>query len=421
MKKVAVIGAGISGRAAARFLAGRGVEVFVSEQGLIPAKTKEEFDALCVPYEEGGHTDRALDADLIVLSPGVPLNVPIVTKAKRRKIPIIGEIELAYRFCKSKRIIAVTGTNGKTTTVHFINALLAEYDRTVAGNIGTPFIEQIDKIDEDTIVILEVSSFQLETIDSFRPYISVFLNFSPDHLDWHGTIEKYFAAKCRIFENQTKDDFAVVNENLPLFSLHIKPHLFTFNSLIDEVKKTTRSLSRQNLENLAAALAACRRIDPSIDPSIDIEVISLPHRLEFVAEVGGVRFYNDSKATNVGATLAATHCFDEPLTLLLGGRDKGGDYTPLIKLLVERNKDFCLLIGEAKEKIAKELQRAGLKYRFIRDLREGVELALELGNTCLLSPACASFDMFSSYSERGDVFKKEVLRLARAASVNMAR
>jgi UDP-N-acetylmuramoylalanine--D-glutamate ligase len=134
-----------------------------------------------------------------------------------------------------------------------------------------------------------------------------------------------------------------------------------------------------------------------------------------------VRFYNDSKATNVGATLAATHCFDEPLTLLLGGRDKGGDYTPLIKLLVERNKDFCLLIGEAKEKIAKELQRAGLKYRFIRDLREGVELALELGNTCLLSPACASFDMFSSYSERGDVFKKEVLRLARAASVNMAR
>lgn len=421
-KRVTIIGAGLTGRATARFLVGQGARAFVSELNVLAQEIKAEFETLSVAYEESGHTDRALQkADLLVLSPGVPLDLPIILKAKRMGIPTLAEIELAYQFCKSEKIIAVTGTNGKTTTTRLIGDLLsaAGHKVIVAGNIGLPFIGRLEKIGEDTLVVLEVSSFQLEGISSFKPHISIFLNFAPDHLDRHENLERYFAAKCRIFENQTVKDFAVVNEMLPL-PQDMSPRVFAFNKELERESNSSKceslkDIGKHNLENLSAALTASRLIDRGINLSlIDVKkALAFPHRMEFVDEIDGVKFYDDSKATNVAATMAAINSFDEPLVLILGGKDKGVDYLPLGKLILERDIKEVLLMGEAREKIARELRRVGYqRFRFVKGLREGVELAHQLkGGVCLLSPACASFDMFANFAERGKLFKQEVSAL----------
>jgi len=412
-RRVAVLGAGRTGRAAARFLAEQKAHVFVSEQASLSSEIKKKFDSLGIAYEEGGHSERTLrDTDLIVLSPGVPINLPILLEAKAREISIIGELELAYHFCKSEKIIAVTGTNGKTTTTHLISQILLKngFDVVKAGNIGTPFIMQLEKINNDTIIVLEVSSFQLESINSFRPHISVFLNFSQNHLDRHGSIENYFKAKCNIFKNQTEEDLVVVRRGLKLPPIQAKLVLFDEADCPSNIKN---KLSLPHRENLAAALTVCRLIkrDISLD-AIEVEkVLALPHHLEFVAEINGVKFYDDSEATNAAATMAAISSFTESLVLILGGRDKGQSFDELARFIKLKNIQHVLIIGEAKRKLAHALQQAGYKrFSAIRDFREGVEFALSSGaRVCLLSPACASFDMFANLEARGEAFKKTVM------------
>jgi UDP-N-acetylmuramoylalanine--D-glutamate ligase len=411
VKRVAVLGAGRSGLAVIRLLRGHGARAFLSDHREIPLRTKGELEALNTTYEEGGHTLRVLDGELIVLSPSVPSDLPILSKARQRGIPIIGELELAYRLCRSKKIIAVTGTNGKSTTTRLIGELLhtAGYQVIVAGNIGNPLSGELERIDEKTIVILEVSSFQLETIERFHPWVSLFLNFAPDHLERHGTIEEYFSVKCRIFSNQTDEDFALVQERLLPSLPRLRPQVLTF--MADDLPPLADGLFPHQREDLAAALRAARLVDPQIDLSkIDLDkALALPHRLQLVAEAGGVRFYDDSKATNVAATLAALDSFpNTELTLILGGRAKGESFAPLAKTVRERGI-VVLLIGKAAEEIARELERVGHRGFLIEDLQEGVRLASQLKRkVCLLSPACASFDMFADYRERGRAFQQAV-------------
>lgn len=411
---VAVLGAGRSGLAAARLLHKQGARVLLSDHRSLSPQAREELAALGIAHEEGGHTGRILESELIVLSPGVPLEIPILAKARKRGIPIIGELELAYRFCSSKRIVAVTGTKGKSTTAKLIGALLQAhgYKTVVAGNIGNPLSNGLEQIDQETVVILEVSSFQLESIVDFHPWISLFLNFAPDHLERHGSLENYFRIKCRIFENQTEEDIAMVQERLLPSLPQLRPRVLTFKA--DDLPPQADGLFPHLREDLAAALSSARLIEPKIDLSkVDLKkALAMPHRLEFVAEIKGVKFYNDSKATNVLAAMAAIAAFpDSRMTLILGGRAKGESFSPLAEAVKERDIEV-LLIGEAAQAIARELERVGhRRFHFIRDFREAVCLALELGQEiCLLAPACASFDMFADYAARGEAFQEAVNR-----------
>lgn len=413
-RRVTVLGAGRTGLAAARFLAEQKAHLFVSDQAHLSPEIKAEFASLGIAYEEGGHSEQVLDADLIILSPGVPIGLPIVLEAKARRIPLIGELELAYQSCKSKNIIAITGTNGKTMTTHLISQILSKngFDVVTAGNIGMPFITQLEKIKKNTIVVLETSSFQLESISSFRPHISVFLNFSQNHLDRHGSLENYFNAKCNIFKNQTEQDFALVHRDIKRLP-SIQAKLVFFDAADCPLPRENR-LRVPHRENLAAALTVCRLLkqDISLDAADVEKVLMLPHHLEFVAEINGVKFYNDSEATNVAATMAAVNSFTEmeSLVLILGGRDKGQSFNELAHFIKMKDIQQVLLLGEAKEKLTCALAQAGYKrFSAIKDFREGVEWALQSGaQLCLLSPACASFDMFSDLEARGEAFKEAV-------------
>lgn len=417
-KKITILGAGRSGLAAAEALHARGARVFVSDHSSLSPPSRQELVRKSLSFEEGGHTERALDAQLIVLSPGVPISAPIVEKARARGIPLWGELELAYRLCPSSSLIAVTGTNGKSTTVHIIAELLVGEGRPVvlAGNIGTPLIARLHEITPETIVVLEVSSFQLESIERFRPAVAVLLNIAPNHLDRHGTVESYIRVKYRIFENQGERDVLVMPRHLEL-PAPPQSRVVYYDELLSEVSHL--AAPRHLKEDLAAALAACRVFEPNLPPPGDevLRRVQLPHRQEFIAEVKGVKFYDDSKATTPAATLAAVEAFSGPLVLILGGRNKNLDFAPLVQAL--RSKPICeiLLIGEAAPQIAKELQRAQIThFSFVRDFSEAVEHALRHpGATCLLSPACASFDQFQSYEERGEAFRQAVLRAQQAA------
>lgn len=417
-KNITILGAGRSGVAAATALHKLGAIVFVSDQSSLSPSARQELVRLNIPFEEGGHTERALAAQRIILSPGVSPNAPIVQRARAMKIPLWGELELAYRLCPSEKIIAVTGTNGKSTTTTLIAELLAHQGRSVisAGNIGTPLSARLHEITPETIVIVEVSSFQLESIEKFRPAVAVLLNIAPNHLDRHGTVESYRAAKFKIFENQTENDVLVLPRHLEL------PHtprsrLLYYSDLLPELSQLT---APQHLkEDAAAALAACRVFSPTMPPPHDeiLQRARLPHRQEFIAEINGVKFYDDSKATTVHATIAALEAFAGPLVLILGGRNKNLDFAPLAQAL--RSKPICeiLLMGEAAPQIAHALHRAQItRFSVVKDFSEAVERALRYpGATCVLSPACASFDQFKNYEERGAAFRQVVLRAQQAA------
>ena len=410
-QRVAVLGAGRTGLAAVRYLARHGTDVVLSDSQPIPDEVKNELDQWGIPWEERGHAEGVLSADWIVPSPGIPPNAPILQQARRRHVPVIGELELAYRRCPSDRIVAVTGTVGKTTTTHLIAQLLQHHGHSVvtAGNIGTPFIEALEQVDDSTIVVLEVSSFQLEYVERFRPHVGVLTRFSPHHLDRHGTPERYFQAKAQLFRSQTELDTAIVHHEAPtLPNLRSIRQRFCADDLHDD-----RWPFHQR-ENLAAALAAARWLDPTVSlATFDVtESTQLPHRLEPVAHVNGTRFVNDSKSTTPTATLTALRAFpNESVALVLGGRSQGEDLQALTDEIAQSRPDVVYLMGDARPRWMRRLRDAGCqRIRPIATFEQLVQSVQHMDlDVCLFSPGAASFDQFHSYIERGERFKAAVL------------
>jgi UDP-N-acetylmuramoylalanine--D-glutamate ligase len=449
-KQVLVVGLARTGVATALFCAARGARVTATEERPESqvAETAAKLRAAGVALELGGHKAQTfVQQDLIVPSPGVPLTMPALAAARAIGIPVWSEMELAWRFLRG-RLVCITGSNGKTTTTSLVGHILetARLPVQVAGNIGTPLISRVDVSSDAGFTVVEASSFQLESISAFRPDIAVLLNLTPDHLDRHGSFEQYGRAKARIFENQTESDAAVVNADDAAAPQYAPsgPRVFWFSRQKrvasgcflrgDEIVfrrdgSETILLRRQdiglrgdhNVENVLAAAAAATLA--GVEPPAIAEGVrsfaGVEHRIEFVATIAGVEYFNDSKATNVDATLKALDAFSGDLLVILGGKDKGCDYTILRKTLRQHTR-AVLLIGAAADKIEQQLggvvpiERAGTMAR-------AVELAAERarpGDTVLLAPACASFDQFESYEHRGRVFKQLVRGLAERNAVD---
>jgi UDP-N-acetylmuramoylalanine--D-glutamate ligase len=444
-KRVLVVGLARTGAATALFCAARRAKVTATD-----ARTENEIgDAIVrlraagVSLELGGHRENTfLEQDLIVPSPGVPADAPTLQAARAKGVTIWSEVELADRFLDG-RLIGITGSNGKTTTTSLIEHILrnAGFSTILAGNIGTPLIARVEETSDDTITVAELSSFQLELIETFRPDISVFLNLTADHLDRHHTLQAYGRAKARIFENQTEADSAILNADDPATTelAPAKPRVYLFSrkqrvaqgafvrekEIVfqhdgnEEVVLNLQDIplaGAHNVENVLAAVAATRLAgaDPAAIAKGVRSFTGVEHRLEFVAEIAGVRYYNDSKATNVDAALKALDAFPGRILIILGGKDKDSDYTLLQKPLREK-AILALLIGAAAEKIEKQItgsvaiERAGTIERAV----EIASHAARPGDVVLLAPACASFDQFQNYEHRGRVFKELVHQLER--------
>jgi UDP-N-acetylmuramoylalanine--D-glutamate ligase len=453
-KRVLVVGLARTGVATALFCAARGAIVTATDTRTENAIAEglAQIRAAGVSLELGGHRENTvLEQDLVIPSPGVPADAPLLQAARAKGITIWSEIELADRFLRG-RLIGITGSNGKTTTTSLVEHILrsAGVSTILAGNIGTPLIAHIEQSSEATITVVELSSFQLELIDTFRPDLSVFLNLTPDHLDRHHTLEAYGAAKARIFENQTEADSAILNADDPATKTYapVKPQVFWFSrkqrvaqgAFVKESEIVFRRDGKDetvlklqdiplagahNVENVLAAVVAARLagVEPAAIAKGVRSFSGVEHRLEFVAEIGGVRYYNDSKATNVDATLKALDAFPGRILVILGGKDKGSDYTALQQLL-RAKAILALLVGAAADKIEKQItgsvamERAGTIERAV----EIASRAARPGDVVLLAPACASFDQFENYEHRGGVFKDLVHQLERqAASTSSGR
>jgi UDP-N-acetylmuramoylalanine--D-glutamate ligase len=436
-KRVSILGAGKTGMAVAEKVLTSGGIPFISDAGMIGEDTLNTLNSKGIEFETGGHGDKAMDCDLMILSPGVDIGSEIVSKAKTMGKTVWPEIELAYRICSAK-IIGVTGSNGKTTTTVLIGEILknAGIPASVCGNIGYPFIKVADEIPAEGYAVVELSSFQLESIDEFTSYISVILNITPDHLDRHGSLESYAAAKMRIFENQKSDDYSVVNyddgylrdscDNLESktiwFStessdahIHAEPGGGLFVSKNKLMNTGDIKLPGvHNLYNVCAATAVAGSI--GIDKEIIIDTLKtfagVEHRMEFVRLIGGVSFINDSKGTNVDSVIWALRAVSTPVILIAGGRDKAGDFSRLEELVRKKVKK-AILIGEAASKIEKAWNGLAVCVS-APDMKAAVEMAYaeaDDGDTVLLSPGCASFDMYKNFEERGKDFKNAVMGL----------
>jgi UDP-N-acetylmuramoylalanine--D-glutamate ligase len=447
-KRVLVVGLARTGVVTSIFCAGYGATVTATDEKP-EAQLAEEaarLRAVGVTVELGGHRPEIfLEQDLIVISPGVPGKLPQLEAARARGIPVWSEMELAWRLLRGK-LIAITGSNGKTTTTSLVAHILktANIPTLVGGNIGVPLLALVESSMDTTVTVAEVSSFQLETIEAFRPEIGVLLNLTPDHLDRHGSFEEYARTKMRLFENQLERDAAVLNADDPEITRRMpsRGHIYWFSRqkrvaegafLRDdqiffrlegaEVALAQRNQiplrGEHNVENVLAACAAAylAGADPVAIAKGVKTFQGVEHRLEFVAEVGGVNFYNDSKATNVDATAKAIEAFPGPLIVILGGKDKGSPYAPLSQLLQQRAR-LAVLIGAAAEKIASELGEA-VAMEHAGTMERAVRIALERakpGDTVLLAPACSSFDQFENYEHRGRVFKELVARLEKKSA-----
>ena len=445
-KKVLVVGLGKSGLASALFLRRRGAQVTVSDRRSAEALTKEIPSLLeaGIAVETGGHgllTFRR--QDLIVVSPGVPFDTPELVQVRNFGLPVIGELELAARFLKG-RVLAITGSNGKTTTTTLCGEIFrASGAKTlVGGNIGLPVIDLVEESGAETWCVLEVSSFQLEATESFHPDIAVILNITPDHLDRHGTFTNYTAMKERIFANQVAADFLVLNGDDPVAqqaasrarsqvfwfsrSKIVRRGAFVLNGVAGfraseqsspEPLFPVSAISlkgEHNVENVLAAACAARlaNIPANVIARAVESFRAVEHRLEFVASIRGVDYYNDSKATNVDAAAKAIQAFTGNIHLILGGKDKDTDYTQLSALLKERVKAIYT-IGSAAEKIESHIGRIVPLAR-AGTLANAVNKAAETataGDVVLLAPACSSFDQFENYEHRGRAFKELVLAL----------
>src|SRR6202140_1066816 len=446
-KRVLVVGLGKSGVASALFLKAHGAQVTVSDTKS-GDELRNEIPVLLdhgITVETGGHGERTFRGQgLIVVSPGVPVDAPLLVQARAMGEAVIGEIELAAQFLPGP-IVAITGSNGKTTTTTLTGEILAAggLPTLVGGNIGTPAISLAERAKRETVIVLEVSSFQLETIHSFRPKVAVILNVTPDHLDRHRTFEAYVDAKARILENQQSADLAVLNAADPTcvaMAARTKAQVFWF-SRQKEVQQGAWVLEgdilfrdgaqqreimqvseiplkgAHNLENVLAAVCAGALMGcaPEKVRQAVRDFKAVEHRLEFVATIGGVDYYNDSKATNVDATIKALESFPANLHLILGGKDKGSDYTVLNHLLRQRVKRVYT-IGAAAAKIESQIKAADVVHaETLENAIRKANAVAQSGDVVLLAPACASFDQFKNYEHRGQEFKEIVRGLASEA------
>jgi UDP-N-acetylmuramoylalanine--D-glutamate ligase len=442
-KKVLVVGLGRTGVACARFLKERGAEVTISE--VKPENQVQEelkgIEGYRVKVETGGHRKESfLNSDLIVVSPGVPLNIPPLEKAKEKGREIMSEIELAYRFC-DRPIIAVTGTNGKSTTTSLLGEIFTTSGKRVfvGGNLGNPMIEMFFSPEEVEYIIAEISSFQLEAVSRFRPYISILLNLTPDHLDRYPSYREYIETKARIFMNQSESDHAIVNADDPectklLGRVKAQVNFFSTRKRLESgcyaeggylwylsgrereqfAVKDLSLTGIHNYENIMASIIASKICGLPTD-TIRLGLSrfkALEHRMELVRVINGVKFFNDSKGTNVGAVARSLESFPSHVILIAGGKDKSGDYR-ILREPAKGRLTALVLLGQAKEKMKEALGDMAQTY-VVKDLDEAVTTAFKIaspGDTVLFSPACSSFDMFRNFEERGEVFKNLVNRL----------
>jgi UDP-N-acetylmuramoylalanine--D-glutamate ligase len=436
-KNVLVVGLGVSGYAAARLLADKGAFVKVTESADSEdiRNSAAGLSLYSVESETGGHTEMFCSrADLVVTSPGVPPSAPPLSFARTRNIPVIGELELGFIFCPA-RVIAVTGTNGKSTTARLIGEILSfsGIHTVVCGNIGNPLCGEQGSLTDKSVVVAEVSSFQLETIRSFRPYVAVLLNVAEDHYDRHGGFEEYKAQKLRIFENQTEEDWAVLNSSFEgdPFIDGIKAKKVFYGGRLahsavaggnivarrEGTEKPVMSLSEiplkglHNVENTACSLLTASLMGVNMDAAVTAVkgFRSLGHRFELVCSSAGIDFIDDSKATNVDATRRALDSAAGKVVLIAGGRDKGGDYRAAIKEVRDKVKAM-VLIGESRG-IIKAAFDGEVPIYEAADMEEAVARSAGLadeGEAVMLSPMCSSFDMFSSYGHRGRAFSDAV-------------
>ena len=442
-KKVLVFGSGISGIGAAGLLEERGADVVLYDgndklnREELRAKLGAESKAEIVLGECPEELIRSLD--IVVISPGVPTDLPVVNRMRECGIPIIGEIELAYELGKGE-VLAITGTNGKTTTTALLGEIMkrASDSAFVVGNIGNPYTTVVDETREDSVIVAEKSSFQLETIVTFRPRVSAILNITPDHLNRHHTMEAYIEAKMNVAKNQTKDDVCVLNyedEVLREFGEKVSAEVLYFSSrrklekgiylengniiyknpeecLVCNVEEL-KLLGTHNYENVmaAVAMAASYGVDMDVIRETIRDFAGVEHRIEFVAEKNGVAYYNDSKGTNPDAAIKGIQAMRRPTMLIGGGYDKDSSYKEWIESFDGKVKKLVLL-GQTKEKIAKEARECGFQDIILVDTFEEAVMTCvkfaEPGDAVLLSPACASWGMFKNYEERGDKFKEIV-------------
>ncbi|OGS18752.1 MAG: UDP-N-acetylmuramoylalanine--D-glutamate ligase [Elusimicrobia bacterium RIFOXYA2_FULL_40_6] len=442
-KKASILGLGKTGIALANFLYSKNVDVFVSESS---GKDKVSNNLALlnekIKYETGGHTDKVLNYGLIIKSPGIPSDIPILLRAKQKRIRILGEIEIAAGLIKPKLLIAITGTNGKTTTTTMIGEIFkaAGFKTVVAGNIGSPLISFVDKINSETAVVLEVSSYQLEDTEKFQPDISCILNITPDHLEHHKNMENYIESKENIFRNQSIGNYCILNydnENCRAMAQKCNSNV-VFTSQNEKLKEgvffdnqaqkvfiklpflkpsnynfplNLKIPGKHNIENALFTISTgiLSGISPESLKNTLEEFAGVEHRLELVREINGVKYINDSKSTNVDSSLVALKSFSGNIILIMGGKHKGVPYTPLRSLVKTRVKQL-LLIGESSGIIEKDLSGTTDIFQ-AKTLKNALKNAAEnakTGDVVLFSPGCSSFDQFDNFEHRGSEFKKIV-------------
>jgi UDP-N-acetylmuramoylalanine--D-glutamate ligase len=457
-KNILIVGLGVSGVSAARFAKNKGGIVTVTDMAKEDALAADlpGIREMGIKTELGQHRIETFEkSDLIIVSPGVPHTILPIIRAREKGVPILGELEFACRYIREP-IVAVSGTNGKTTTTRLLGRMLEEsgFEVFVGGNIGNPLIDYAAREKRADIVVAEVSSFQLDTIDRFSPRVSVLLNISEDHLDRYLNFESYVTSKGRIFENQTENDTAVVNgsdPNIVSISRTIRARILPFyqqghvdgkhkeyalikrrsEQQMPGIELFTKEapegfldlskvnlIGRHNMENAAAAALATLAAGGSLESvqSVLNEFKGLPHRLEFVKIINGIHFYDDSKGTNIDAVAKALEVFDAPVILIMGGRDKGGDYKHL-RELVSRHAKKLIVMGEAGKAIRSALEDACREGAYtasgMEDAVHSAYLSATPGDIVLLSPGCSSFDMYENYAQRGDAFCMAVENLTR--------
>ncbi|MBU1874660.1 UDP-N-acetylmuramoyl-L-alanine--D-glutamate ligase [bacterium] len=444
-KIISVLGAGRSGIAIAQLLAQNGADVLLSDSRQITftAPQKQKLHSLNIKTEFGEHSKSILQSDLVVISPGIPATAPIVQQIEAAEIPIVSEIEAAYWFMPDAGLIAVTGSNGKTTTTTLIYEIFkdSQYDAYCGGNIGIPFSSLIPQAVKDAekpkVFILEMSSFQLERIIHFHPDVAIILNVTDDHMDrYDHDLNLYLKAKLNISKNQTAKDLfiyfsddSLLSSNVPLlpqkrpFGLNDNPGMQVKTDMVSIMTKdgqeylnlkNIKLLGEHNLLNILATLNVTQHFNISKDRVIEVlkDFSGIEHRLEYIRTINGIDYFNDSKATNVESVKYALKSFSRPVIIILGGRDKDSDFSILLPYLKEHVK-HVLLIGEAASKI-ESVVRNILDYSYADSMESAVNDATHIaqaGDVVLLAPACASFDMFENYEHRGRVFKEIVLSI----------